>query len=88
MIKKPEYVSTYVSREQGVTKTIQFRCHNGCITTLQCVRHIPELSYNPISLGALHEEGFNFSSVGDLMKVFKYAHLKFQAEHIDNIYML
>ena len=41
-----------------------------------------------ISLGTLHGEGFNFSSEGDLIKVFKDAHVKFQAERIDNIYML
>ena len=67
-------------------ETIQFRSHDGCITTLQGVRHVSELRYNLISLGALHEEGF--SSEGDLMEVFKDAHVKFHAERIGNIYML
>jgi len=32
--------------------TIQFQSHDGCITTLQGVRHVPESRYNLISLGA------------------------------------
>ena len=68
--------------------TIQFRSHDGCISTLQSVHHIPKLRYNPISLGALQGEGFYFSSKGDLMEVFKEAHVMFQAEHVGNVYML
>ena len=68
--------------------TIQFWSHNGCITTLQGVRHVPELSYNLISLGAQHRERFYFSSKSDLMKVFKEAHVIFQVEHIGNVYIL
>ena len=67
--------------------TIHFWSHDGCIT-IQGVRHVPESSYNLISLGALHREGFCFSSKGDLMEVSKEAHVMFQAEHIDNVYML
>jgi len=59
--------------------TIQFYSHNGCITTRQGLHHVPESRYNLISLGALHGEGFNFGSEGDLMKVFNDAHVKFQA---------
>jgi len=69
-------------------KTIQFRSHDGCITTLQSVRHVPKLRYNPISLGALHREGFCFSLKGDRMEVFKKAQVMFQAECIGNMYML
>ena len=36
---------------------ISFRSYDGCITTLQDVRHVIESSYNLISLGALHGEG-------------------------------
>ena len=68
--------------------TIQFRSHNKCITTLQGIRHVSELRYNLISLGALHREGFCFNSKGDFMKVFKEAHLMFQAKRVDNVYML
>ena len=39
-------------------------------------------------LEALHEEESNFSSEGDLMEVSKEAHVKFQAEHVSNVYML
>ena len=67
--------------------TIQFRSHNGCITTFQGVRHIPESRYNLISLGALHREGFYFSSKGNLMEVWKKAHVMFQAERVSNIYV-
>jgi len=42
--------------------TIQFHSHDGCITTLQGVRHIPDLRYNLISLGALQGEALSFSS--------------------------
>ena len=68
--------------------TMQFRSHDGCITTLQGVRYIPELRYNLILLGALHREGFCFSLKGDLMEVFKEPHVKFQTERVDNVYML
>jgi len=70
-------------------KTIQFRSHDGCITTFQGVRYVPEsrYKYNLISLRALHGEGFNFSSKCDFMKVFKDAHVRFQAEHVENVYM-
>jgi len=68
--------------------TIKFRSHDGCITTLQGVRHVPKLRYNLISLGALHKEGFCFSSKGDLMKVSKEAYVMFQAERVSNVYML
>jgi len=37
---------------------IQFQSHDGCITTLQGVRHVLELRYNLISLGALQGEWF------------------------------
>ena len=49
---------------------IQFCFHDGCITTLQDIRHVPESRYNLISLGAQHREGFCFSLKGDLMEVF------------------
>ena len=68
-------------------RAIQLRFHDGCITTLQSIHRVPESKYNLISLGALHGEGFNFSSEGDLMEVFKDAHVKFQTEHVDNVYM-
>ena len=58
---------------------IQFRSHNGCITTLQGVCHVLESRYNNISLGTLYGEGFSFSSEDDLIEVFKEAHEKFQA---------
>ena len=57
--------------------TIHFLSHDGCITTLQGVRRVPESRYDLISLGTLHGEEFSFSSEGDLMKVFKYTHVKF-----------
>ena len=69
-------------------ETIQFHSHDGCITTLQGIGHILESRYNLISLGALHGEGFNFSSEDYLMEVFKNAHVKFQVEHVGNVYML
>ena len=68
--------------------TIQFWSHDGCIITIQGVRYVLESMYNLISLGALHREGFCFSSKGDLMEVFKEAHVMFQAERIGNVYML
>ena len=67
---------------------IQFRSHDGCITTLQGVHHVPESRYNLISLRALHKEGFSFSSEGDLIEVSKEAHVKFQTERVSNVYML
>ena len=57
--------------------TIQFHSHDGYITTLQDVHHVPESRYNLISFRAVYREGFNFSSEGDLTEVFKDAHVKF-----------
>jgi len=57
--------------------TIQFRSHDGCIITLQGVRHLPKSRYNLISLRILQGDGFSFSYEGDLMKVFKDTHVKF-----------
>jgi len=37
--------------------TIPFHSHDGCITILQGVHHVPESIYNLISLGALMEKG-------------------------------
>ena len=68
--------------------TTQFRSHDGCITTLQGVRHVPESRYNLISLGTLHGEGVSFNSKGDLMEVFEDSYVKFQAERVGDIYML
>jgi len=65
--------------------TIQFRSHDGCITTLQGVCHVPESMYNLISLETLHEEGFSFCFESHLMKVLKDVHMKFQTECVDNI---
>ena len=56
---------------------IQFRSHDGCITTFQGILHVPELRYNPIFLGALQGKGFCFSAKNDLMKVSKKAHMMF-----------
>ena len=64
-------------------RTIQFYSHDGCITTLQSVHHVLESKYNLISW-----RGINFISEGDLVKVFKDANVKFQAERVRNIYML
>ena len=57
--------------------TIPFRSHDGCITALQGIHHIPKSRYNLISHGVLHREGFCFKSKGDLMKVFKETHVMF-----------
>jgi len=57
--------------------TIQFQSHDGCITTFHGIHHVPESRYNLISFGALHREGLCFSSKGDLMEVFKEAHVMF-----------
>jgi len=69
-------------------RTIQFHSHDECITILQGICHVPDSRYNLISFRALHREEFGFSSEGDLMKVFKEAHVKFQAERVNNVYML
>jgi len=66
---------------------IQFRSHDGCITT-QGLRYVLDSMYNLISLGALQGEWFSFSSEGNLMKISREAHVKFQAERVGNVYML
>jgi len=56
--------------------------------TTSWVRHVTESRYNLISLRALHGEGFNLSSEGDLIEIFKDTHVKFQAKRVSNVYML
>ena len=68
--------------------TIQFQSHDGCITTLQGIRHILESRYNFISLGALQEEGFCFSLKGDLIEVSKETYVMFQVERVGNVYIM
>ena len=69
-------------------ETVKFHSHDGCITTLQGVCHVPDSRYNLIYLGALNREGFSFSSKDDLMEVSKETHMKFKAELVDNVCML
>ena len=68
--------------------TIQFRSHDGCITTLQGVCRVPESRYNLISSGAIYREGLCFSLKADRMEVFKETHVMFQAECVSNVYIL
>ena len=71
------FMGNFATSKVNSEGTIQFRSHDGCITTLQGVHHVPDSRYNHISLGALHREGFCSSSKGDLMKVSKEAYVKF-----------
>ena len=68
--------------------TLQFRSHDGYITTLQDVHHITDSRYNLIFLGVLQRKGFSFRSEGDPIKVSKETHVKFQAERVGNVYIL
>ena len=43
---------------------------------------------NQGTTSSILEPYFNFSSEGDLMDVFKEAHVKFQAERVRNVHML
>jgi len=45
--------------------------HDGVIRTLTGVKHIPDLTKNLISLGALEDVGCKFQSEGGVLKVLK-----------------
>ena len=77
------------SRSKVVGKgSIQFRRHDGYVTTLHGVSHVPGSRYNLISLGALHQGGFQFRSVGGLMEVSKGARVTFAAKLVGKVYEL
>ena len=54
-----------------VQQSIEPKILNGVIRTLFDVRHVPDLRKNPISLGTLNGNGFNYKSTNGVMKVSK-----------------
>ena len=77
------------SRSKVVGKgSIQFRSHDGYVTILHGVSHVPGSRCNLISLGALHREGFQFRSDCGLMEISKMACVTFAAKLVGNVYEL
>ena len=77
------------SRSKVVGKgSIQFRSHDGYVTTLHGVSHVPGSRCNLISLGTLHREGFLFRSNCGLMEISKMARVTFAAKLVGNVYEL
>jgi len=51
--------------------TTKIKTHDGVVSTLSNVRHIPNLKGSLISLGILESRGYKYSVEGGVMKVYK-----------------
>ena len=60
----------HVCKVAGVG-TVRIKMHDGVIRTLTGVKHIPDLTKNLISLGALEDVGCKFQSEGGVLQVLK-----------------
>ena len=69
-------------------RTIQFRSHDGCITLFMAFLMFSNQGTISSLLEPYIEKGFVSFRKGDLMKVFKKAHMMFQIKRVGNVYML
>ncbi|KAJ9541754.1 hypothetical protein OSB04_028260 [Centaurea solstitialis] len=51
--------------------SVSIKMHDGVVTTLTDVRHVPEMKKNLISLGVLDKKGFKYSGGGGVIRVTK-----------------
>jgi hypothetical protein len=95
------WFSTYQSIDDGVVfmgndfsckivgvGSIWIKMHDGSVTTLIDVRHVPELINNLISLGVLYSVGYKCTTQGGVLKVSKDILVVMKAKRIRNLYQL
>ena len=68
--------------------TIQFRSHDGCITSHQGVRYVPDQDTISSFLETYIEKGFVSFRKVILWKFSKETNVMFQADRVSNVYML
>ena len=66
--------------------SIRMRMFDGEVRTVANVRHVPEVSNNLLSLGALEARGCRFASAKGTLKVRKGSRMVLKGEQIVNLY--
>ena len=66
--------------------SIRMRMFDGEVRTVANVRHVPEVSSNLLSLGALEARGCRFTSANGTLKVRKGSRMVLKGERIANLY--
>src|SRR3954464_7748960 len=96
---KREWFSTYQPCDDGTVLmgnnaeckvvgigSIRMRMFDGEVRTVANVRHVPEVSSNLLSLGALEARGRRFASAKGTLKVRKGSRMVLKLERIANLY--
>src|SRR3954470_301422 len=68
--------------------SIRMRMFDGEVRTVTNVRHVPEVSRNLLSLGALEARGCRFASTNGTLKVRKGSRMVLKGEQIANLYQV
>src|SRR3954471_3044101 len=66
--------------------SIRMRMFDGEVRTIANVRHVPEVSSNLFSLGALEARGCRFASANGTLKVRKGSRIIYKGERITKLY--
>ncbi|KAM2636752.1 hypothetical protein EV1_021345 [Malus domestica] len=67
---------------------VRLKLHDGMVKELTCVRYVPNLKKNLISLGTLESKGFRFHSDGQTLKVTYGALVVMKAPRCGHLYLL
>src|SRR5204862_3725121 len=67
---------------------IRMRMFDGEVRTVANVRHVPEVSRNLLSLGALEARGCRFASANGTLEVRKRSRMVLKGERIANLYQV
>src|SRR5438270_9361650 len=68
--------------------SIRMQMFDGEVRTVANVRHVPEVSSNLLSLGALEARGCRFASANRTLKVRKGSRMVLKGERIANLYQV
>lgn len=68
--------------------TVKIKIHDGLVRTLTKVRHVPELTKNLISLGALDSLGCQYGAESGVLKVTKGALVVIKGQKVGNLYKM
>ena len=68
--------------------TVKIKMFDGIVRVLSNVRHVPDLRKNLISLGALDDLGYSYSSKGGIMKITKGTLMVMKGQKVSTLYRL
>jgi len=89
LVQKGEvFIGNSVTSKVIAEGTIQFRSHDGCITSRQGVRYVPDQDTISSFLETYIEKGFVSIRKVILWKFSKETNVMFQADRVSNVYML